>query len=386
MSNVTESGSRPVEAERPQRTAPKGLAAVCAEFIEASKDGGLDFSGNQEAMVRSLIAALTTKPFVIFSGLSGSGKTRLATALGQWFGINRSLLQPVRPDWVSPEAVLGAPLTDNTANGKYAWFVPRVLEFILAAAAEPEAPYLLVLEEMNLSHVEQYFADVLSGMEGDHPIVPNLTFDSGVWRQLQSDMPYLPWPSNLFLVGTINVDETTYKFSPKVLDRATTIEFRVASNSLQRRQPKTERLVRASREAREMFLARSHGEDPRWDQADNFANALKQLHRLLFAYDAEFGHRVFQDCMRLAALLIDAGSKDVRDVLDECLLHRMLPKFEHANEDCSEVLEALAIFAFHGDLKAGREEPSAAVESAAAFPRSYDKIQRLRRTHRTAKK
>ena len=74
-------------------------------------------------------------------------------------------------------------------------------------------PYFLILDEMNLSHVERYFADFLSAIESDEEIPLYGTKDS------------LKLPKNLFIIGTVNVDETTYMFSPKVLDRANTIEF-----------------------------------------------------------------------------------------------------------------------------------------------------------------
>src|SRR5690606_5751144 len=81
-------------------------------------------------------------------------------------------------------------------------------------------PVMLVLDEMNLAHVERYFADVLSAMESGEPM--SLHDDDEVERQ---GIPKrLSWPGNLFLVGTVNADETTYPFSPKVLDRAFIID------------------------------------------------------------------------------------------------------------------------------------------------------------------
>src|SRR6185295_11626477 len=112
-----------------------------------------------------------------------------------------------------------------------AWCVPRTLELLLRAARDPEKPYLLILDEMNLAHVERYFADVLSGMESDEAILPDLRDEDGTWRPTKRGMR-LPFPENVFIVGTVNVDETTYLFSPKVLDRANTIEFRVRSEDL----------------------------------------------------------------------------------------------------------------------------------------------------------
>ena len=81
-------------------------------------------------------------------------------------------------------------------------------------------PYFLILDEMNLSHVERYFADFLSAIESKEPIP--------IFGKSNES---LILPDNLFIVGTVNVDETTYMFSPKVLDRANTIEFDTLSVS-----------------------------------------------------------------------------------------------------------------------------------------------------------
>src|SRR6185503_1400638 len=93
--------------------------------------------------------------------------------------------------------------------------------------------HLLILDEMNLAHVERYFADFLSGMESHQPCLPNLVKDKdGCWRVSSTGTSRLPFPRNLWVIGTVNVDETTYMFSPKVLDRANVFEFRVQSDDL----------------------------------------------------------------------------------------------------------------------------------------------------------
>ena len=105
--------------------------------------------------------------------------------------------------------------------GKGARVVGDVLKISLRAAADPDRPYLLLLDEMNLAHVERYFADFLSGMESDEPVIPNLAEGVDSWRIADPTQPKLRVPRNLFVVGTVNVDETTYMFSPKVLDLIT---------------------------------------------------------------------------------------------------------------------------------------------------------------------
>ena len=102
---------------------------------------------------------------------------------------------------------------------------------MLKAAQDRLHPHLLILDEMNLAHVERYFADFLSGMESRQPCLPNLVKDEdGCWRVSTMGPSRLPLPRNLWVIGTVNVDETTYMFSPKVLDRANVFEFRVSTD------------------------------------------------------------------------------------------------------------------------------------------------------------
>ena len=114
---------------------------------------------------------------------------------------------------------VGANWTDNTNIVGYYNVITEdyqstpAYELIKQAQEDPNNPYFLILDEMNLSHVERYFADFLSAIE------------SGEEIPLYGNNDTLTLPDNLFIIGTVNVDETTYMFSPKVLDRANTIEF-----------------------------------------------------------------------------------------------------------------------------------------------------------------
>lgn len=327
-------------------TTGHSLATIVRDIAEKLDTSGLNFGDEHQEVVRSFVVSLATKRFVILSGLSGSGKSRLAIGLGEWFGNNQLHVEAVRPDWTSPEALLGAEnASSESADARYAWQVPRVLEFILRAARNPRAPYLLLLDEMNLAHVEQYFADVLSGMESGQPVVPNLRLESGFWRMPVMDAEYLSWPSNLFVVGTINVDETTYTFSPKVLDRANTIEFRVLPSALHNDYRQMRRVERGNADLVATFLARSRGQDPHWDEKDVFVSRLKQLHELLYEHDIEFGHRVFREALRFGALLSDAGEPSETAALDLVIVQKILPKIEPAPEQSIEAILDLAALA-----------------------------------------
>ena len=186
---------------------------AAADFAEA----GLQFT---ESDIARFAAALLAKPFVILTGLAGSGKTKLAQGFAYWIGsapaTKCSCVVAVGPDWTSKDSIVGY----ANALDRQAYEKTDALELVLHARDHAEMPHFLILDEMNLSHVERYFADILSSMESNEPI--HLHAGKVV---LDGVPPTLQLPANLYVIGTVNVDETTYMFSPKVLDRANVIEF-----------------------------------------------------------------------------------------------------------------------------------------------------------------
>ena len=120
-----------------------------------------------------------------------------------------------------------------TEHGEHAWAAPDVLQFLLRAEEDPAHPYVLILDEMNLAHVERYFADFLSGIESRQPILPNLTRSAaGDWRiTLGGAQQIRSQPmSSLWALSTWTRRRTSSR--PKVLDRANSFEFRVRTDDL----------------------------------------------------------------------------------------------------------------------------------------------------------
>lgn len=200
---------------------PKALDGIADAFVADAAKAKVSV---EPGIAARAFAALLTKPLVIFTGLAGSGKTRLARMLAKWLcGTDGYAVLAVGADWTSSEALLGYP--DALDSKRY---VRRAaLDLLLRAVSKPTEPHFLVLDEMNLSHVERYFADFLSAMESGEPI--RLHGDRGPAGApvAREGVPCtVPLPPNFFVLGTVNIDETTYMFSPKVLDRANVIEFR----------------------------------------------------------------------------------------------------------------------------------------------------------------
>ena len=121
---------------------------------------------------------------------------------------DKYIIVPVGANWTDNTNIIGY---YNVITNEYQ--STPAYDFIQKAENDSGNPYFLILDEMNLSHVERYFADFLSAIESKEEI------------PLYGEDRTIKLPENIFIIGTVNVDETTYMFSPKVLDRANTIEF-----------------------------------------------------------------------------------------------------------------------------------------------------------------
>ncbi|OAB48012.1 MrcB family domain-containing protein [Paenibacillus antarcticus] len=182
-------------------------------------------------LIENFYLSLKTKPFVILAGVSGTGKTKLVKLFAEAFGATNENGQfnliPVRPDWSDPSDLLG--YKDLSGN-----FRPGQLTEVLVDAMKPinrDKPYFICLDEMNLARVEHYFSDLLSILEtqewqGDRIVTSTLIHAKSLSSE-DDQMIYgnIYLPDNVYIIGTVNMDETTHPFSKKVLDRANTLEF-----------------------------------------------------------------------------------------------------------------------------------------------------------------
>jgi hypothetical protein len=320
------------------------ISTIGSDFYTITKKSGLIFS---EQLIKRFIASLYTKPFVICSGLSGSGKTKLAQAFAQWICYKEEegekneqyCIVPVGADWTNREPLLGYP--NALQESKYVKPENGVLDLINRARLNEMKPYFLILDEMNLSHVERYFADFLSTMESGDAIPLHTIEDeeSGVPKQLNL-------PKNLFIIGTVNIDETTYMFSPKVLDRANTIEFRLTEADLE--------AFIDSDIPLDMNMLKGEGESmgesfvvmATQDTNKNLKKAevdLKDFFKELKKSGAEFGYRSASEIGRLMFMLELLGEKD-DNLLDIAIMQKLLPKLHGSRNKLTKVLPILGGF------------------------------------------
>ncbi len=173
--------------------------------------------------------SLKTKPFLILAGISGTGKSKLiklfANAINGGTQNSRYNIISVKPDWNDSTELLGY----KNINDK---FIPGQLIRIIEEASRPEntdKPYFVCLDEMNLARVEYYLSEYLSIIESryldkENRLTSDRIFPNG-YLPAENKYDDIRIPGNLYIIGTVNMDDTTFSFSRKVLDRVNTIEF-----------------------------------------------------------------------------------------------------------------------------------------------------------------
>jgi 5-methylcytosine-specific restriction protein B len=306
------------------------------QFENATNRVGLTFS---KELISRFCASLITKRFLILTGLTGSGKTKIAQSFAEW--ICESDVQykiiPVGADWTNREPLLGYP--NGLEDKKYVSPDNGALELIINAIDNPNLPFFMILDEMNLSHVERYFADFLSVMESDK----NILLYSGDKRG--SIPKEIEWPQNLFIIGTVNIDESTYMFSPKVLDRANVIEFRLNHADLKNyfdevKSSSNESLRAEGKEMAAEFLKLS---------IEKSFITNKEIQKILLAFfdqlskvGAEFGYRTAKEIQMLTDNLIRVDSSiNQDDIIDIAIMQKLLPKLHGSRSKLIKVLDEL---------------------------------------------
>jgi len=320
-------------------------------FNNISKDAGLIFSA---LLIKRFIASLCTKPFLICSGLSGSGKTKLAQAFAQWISADESqyAIVPVGADWTNREPLLG--YTNALNKEEYVSPENGVLDLMIRAKQnienkeEATKPYFLILDEMNLSHVERYFADFLSTMESGDKIPLHKIKD-----ELLDIPPSINLPKNLFIIGTVNIDETTYMFSPKVLDRANTIEFRLTESDLEDFITSDIKLDMELLKAQGANMSESFMSIALQESDKNLkpvADDLKLFFSELKKSGAEFGFRTAGEIGRLMYMLKELDETG-DNLLDIAIMQKLLPKLHGSRNKLTKVLPILGGFCLSDSSK-----------------------------------
>ena len=318
------------------------------------------------------LTALRTKPFMLLAGISGTGKSRIVREMAKacWaadeedYGKNcprNFCMVQVKPNWHDSSDLIGYV---SRINGEK-YVVGPFLRFIAKAIQDPKRPYFLCLDEMNLAPVEQYFAEYLSVIESrklqdghieTDPIVPfenteaygsliDQLFDSDEERKAyktEEGGKRLTIPENLFVVGTVNMDETTFSFSRKVLDRAMTIEMNEVN-------------LKGGLEAGGSAEFGYIGEDLMGDAAEgkdiyadnqtlcnDIITYLGKVNEILESTPFKIAYRTRNEFLLYAVNRLHfATDSELWQTLDEMTSMKILSRIEGDNERCERVLREL---------------------------------------------
>ena len=342
-------------------------------------------------VAQTFILSLQTRPFVILCGATGAGKSRLAQLFSRFVTEDRllpqgdphCLLLPVRPDWFDAQGLLGF---HDTLAGSYR--ATPFLQLMLRAQADPEHPYFVILDEMNLARVEYYLADLLSLLESRVYDAQGQLREQAPLALHNAPLPYaiddpyigasevpplLRIPTNLYLIGTLNLDETTHRLSPKILDRAHLIELLPPTPSL---------LV-------EGFFLRAHASLPRstkdiasvrsaFTREASFtamlpasswllppalivqmATWLDEIFALFERAGIGLGLRAIKDLLSFAENAYRMFGQDgfsLRWVSERFLLQKLLPRLHGTPQQIGEILQRLLFLALDGWEDAARRQ------------------------------
>jgi hypothetical protein len=327
----------------------------------------------QTDFARRYITALLAKPFVILTGNSGTGKTRITKRFAKYLeviskdGEKNYTIVPVGADWTDNSKILGFynPLGDN-GKGKYE--KTEIVELIEQANKHENIPYFLILDEMNLSHVERYFSDFLSHME-----IPDTPFKMDGYSEGEDGQTektgVLKYPKNLFVVGTVNIDETTYMFSPKVLDRANVIEFKPNKDDvleLFKTSMNTDEVKPASDGSAELFMRlaydiwdgkmeldtdekRYYGDKEGDTSKTNFeyvSTIFSEIYDILSEGEFEFAYRTAKEVRQYISASYELSDDtefkmDLNRTIDEQILQKILPKLHGNKKEIGGILEKM---------------------------------------------
>lgn len=289
----------------------------------------------ENGLIENFYLSLKSKPFVILAGTSGTGKTRLvrlfAEAVGATPENGRYKMVPVRPDWSDSSDLFGH--VDLNGN-----FVPgAIIDFVKKAELDGSYPYFLCLDEMNLARVEYYLSDILSVIETrdfkdgriqSSPLIDHTYYGADTAAAGRYGTVLLP--ENLYIIGTINMDETTFPFSRKVLDRANTIEFSfvdlmpnfetVTSNS-----PQALNLNNTFLKTEFLLLSQCSKES---ESVSGYCLELQKINKILQQANAHVGYRVRDE---IVFYLLNNKKYDLlpeEQAMDNELMQKILPRIQ----------------------------------------------------------
>ena len=339
-----------------------------------------------DGMIENLYLSLKSKPFVILAGISGTGKTRIAKLFAEAIGAAYKIV-PVRPDWSDSSDLFG--YTD--LNGHFVH--GAIFDFVHEAKCNPQKPYILCLDEMNLARVEYYLSDFLSILEtremkdGKIQSAPLFAKEKYGSDQMSAEKyGELFFPENLYLIGTVNMDETTFPFSKKVLDRANTIEFSdvdLNPSFLEaERDTEPQSLPNSFLRSDYLILKQCAGEA---EYVVSICSELQKLNDVLKKANLHVGYRVRDEIVFYMLNNREAeGLLTEDEAMDFEIMQKILPRIQGSSAAVKDVLCGLFqicaadLTQFTGDRDSEKME-KARKQVQCRYPKSAEKLELMTR-------
>ena len=293
----------------------------------------------ETSMLANFYLCLKSKPFVILAGTSGTGKTKLVRLFAEAVGAEYKLV-PVRPDWSDSSDLFG----HTNLQGEY---VPgAIIDFVQAAYVNPEKPFILCLDEMNLARVEYYLSDFLSLIE-TRKRKENRIVTEPIKLEPAAERKYdgICLPDNLYVVGTVNMDETTFPFSKKVLDRANTIEFSEVNlmPAFEKRQSSISEadIVNNDFLKTKYLILETDIEETQRALVKDICAQLQNINEILRYGNAHVGYRVRDEIVFYMLNNEEAQLLSRDEAMDNEIMQKILPRIQGSASVTKEMLEKL---------------------------------------------
>ena len=304
--------------ERPEYNENIGLRELCEEFRKFSA-GELKLYYDIED-IRRFIGAMAVTKLIILQGMSGTGKTSLAYAFGEFLQ-NKTVVVPIQPMWKERTDLVGY---YNEFTKK---FNETTLLYKMYEANYNEEIYVTVLDEMNIARVEYYFAEFLSLLEIPNPEGRNLD----VVADRREDDPKLlqtngklRLPTNMWFVGTANNDDSTFSISDKVYDRAMVLNLDKKAVPFEAKG----RAKKISSTHLTELMARAQREYALTDR--NMRRIRKLDEYMINTFHITFGNRIMKQITTYVPVMVACGGTET-EAMDDILSRKVFRKLESKN-------------------------------------------------------
>lgn len=294
------------------------LSQFCEEFrIFAAARLGLYYD---ISVIREFIAGLAVSRILILQGMSGTGKTSLAYAFGEFLE-NPSVIIPVQPMWKERTDLLGY-FNEFTKHFNETLLLQKMYE-----ANSREDIYITILDELNIARVEYYFAEFLSLLEIPDPEARYLEVVSDQWESDPEALKEgrIKLPENMWFIGTANNDDSTFAISDKVYDRAMVLNLDRKSAPFQASGSRTVRLSAKRFTELAAEAVKMHSVD-----RENLDRLQKLDAYLIEKFQITFGNRIMRQIMTYLPIYVVCGGEEL-DALDDIIAKKVLRKLETQN-------------------------------------------------------